>query len=316
MKITKTHTIFIDTKLDVSQNPSNFNVRLNNWFVRNNILNTNTATNNRWYMSIKTFSMVNSFSNITTGINDKIVLYTAKLATSPDLKKDLSNATTDYVESELILPEGNPNVIDIRDSLNTTLNVPNTEIICKFNNIDCKYEFSGVQTSTNRKKRFFLFEKTYDLLGFEKDELYLIDNVLHKDFKSSKPVNLLADRLIKFSLGNSSDIRLKNMNYCNHSSLYDECNMFALFPVNVQSYELIYYQRTTEDLVEIELLGNSIRNIEVLARNQDNSIIEGLSNYIMVIDLINIKEYDYQKKIYNVLFDIYMWVGTFLRRYI
>jgi len=316
MKVKKTHQIFIDTKLDVSQNPSNFNVRLNNWFVRNNILNTDTATNNKWYISVKTFSMINSFSNITKGINDKIVLYTAKLDVSPDLQQDLSNATTDYVKTEIILPEGNPNVIDIRDTLNTALNVPNTEILCKFNNIDCKYEFSAVQTSTYTNKRYILFENTYDLLGFEKDKLYLIDNAANVKFKSSKPVNLLADRLIKFSLGNNSDIRLKNMNYCNHSSLYDECNMFALFPVNVQSYELIYYQRTTEDLIEVELLGNSIRNIEVLARNQDNSIIEGLSNYIMVLDIINIKEYDYQKRIYDVLFEIYMWIGTFLRRYI
>jgi len=36
----------------------------------------------------------------------------------------------------------------------------------------------------------------------------------------------------------------------------------------------------------------------------------------MVLDIINIKEYDYQKRIYNVLFDIYMWVATFLRGYI
>ena len=64
MKIKKTHTIFIDTKLDVSQNPSNFNVRLNNWFVRDNILNSDSATKSEWFISIKTFSMFNSFSNI------------------------------------------------------------------------------------------------------------------------------------------------------------------------------------------------------------------------------------------------------------
>ncbi len=153
-------------------------------------------------------------------------------------------------------------------------------------------------------------------MGFSKDKMYFLDNQGYTEFVSEKPVNLLADRLIKFSIGNNSDIRLKNMNYCNHSSLYDECNMFFLQAVNVQSYDLIYFQRTTEDLIPVELLGNSIRNIEVLARNQDNDIIEGLSNYIMVLELINIKEYDYQKKIYNVLFDIYLWIATFLRGYI
>ena len=315
MKLKKTHTIFIDTKLDTTQEPSNFNVRLNNWFIRENILNNNGATKSEWYISIKNFAMINSFSNITKGINDKIILFNAKTSLSPDLKEDLSN-TSDYNETEIILPEGNPNVINIRDALNSVLNLTNNEILCSYNDIDSKYEFKVNPISIYRKKRYLLFQNTYDLLGFQKGKLYLIDNVLWTNFKSSKPVNLLADRLIKFSIGNNSDIRLKNMNYCNHSSLYDECNMFFLQAVNVQSYDLIYYQRTTEDLTPIELLGNSIRNIEILARNQDNDIIEGLSNYIMVLELINIKEYDYQKRIYNVLFDIYMWVATFLRGYI
>ena len=312
----KKHTIYIDTKSDNNQNPSNFNIRLNNSFVRDNILNNNGATKSEWYISIKNFAMINSFSNVTKGINDKIILFNAKAQLSPDLKEDLSNATTDYKATEIILPEGNPNVINIRDALNAILNLTNNEILCTYNDIDSKFEFKANPLSIHRRKRYLLFQNTYDLLGFQKSQLYLIDNVTFKKFKSSKPVNLLADRLIKFSLGNNSDIRLKEMNFCNHNSVYDECNMFALFPVNVQSYELIYYQRSTEDLIPIELLGNSIRNIEILARNQDNDPIEGLSNYIMVLELINIKEYDYQKKIYNVLFDIYMWIATFLRAYI
>ena len=59
--------------------------------------------------------------------------------------------------------------------------------------------------------------------------------------------------------------------------------------------------------------GTDIRNIEILARNQDNEIIEGLNNYIMVLELINIKEVDYEKRIYNVLKEIYLWIATFLR---
>ena len=39
MKLKKTHSIFIDTKIDKIQNASNFKVKLNNWFLRNNIKN-------------------------------------------------------------------------------------------------------------------------------------------------------------------------------------------------------------------------------------------------------------------------------------
>ena len=96
-------------------------------------------------------------------------------------------------------------------------------------------------------------------------------------------------------------------------SVYDECNHFFLMPVNVQSYELMYYQRTTEDLIPIELLGNTIRNIEILARNQDGAEIEGLSNYIMILELIQVKKWNYEKKIYDVLKQIYLWVASFLK---
>ena len=77
MKMKKKHTIYIDTKLDNNQNPSNFNIRLNNSFVRDNILNNNGATKSEWYISIKNFAIMNSFSNVTKGINDKIILFNA-----------------------------------------------------------------------------------------------------------------------------------------------------------------------------------------------------------------------------------------------
>lgn len=314
MKLKKTHTIFIDTKLDNNQNPSNFNVRLNNWFVRDNILNNNGATKSEWFISIKNFAIINSFSNITKNINDKIILYTSFDETTDDLLPDFSNVVGKYYKQEIIIPSGNPNVIDISDQINKTINSYNLQ--CLYRAYDSKYLFRVTPLSTDTRKRYIIFENTYDIMGFDKDKLYFLDNQGSNEFISERPVNLLADRLIKFSLGNNSDIRLKNMNYCNHSSIYDECNMFFLQAVNVQSYELIYYQRSTEDLIPIELLGNSIRNIEILARNQDNDIIEGLSNYIMVLELINIKEYDYEKRIYNVLKEIYFWIATFLRAFI
>ena len=319
MELTKKHTIFIDTKMDDKQKPSNFRVKVNNWFIRNNIKN-NDGASNEWYMSVKTFSMFNSFSNITTGLNDKVILYVGKNLNSPELTfSDLSpspgvlgpHKINDYDKYELTIPPGNPNVANIRDFLNTELAVYGIE--CIYRDYDSKYVFKNIATSTDKKRKYIIFENTFDLLGMEKDKLYLLDNAVNTKFESTKNVNLLADRLVKFSLGNNSDIRLKNTNYCNHMSVYDECNHFFLMPVNVQSYDLMYYQRTTEDLIPIELLGNTIRNIEILARNQDGGEIEGLSNYIMILELIQVKKWNYEKKIYDVLKQIYLWVASFLK---
>ena len=304
MKLTKKYTIFIDTKLDTTQNPSNFNVKLNNWFVRNNIKN-NDAADNEWFLSVKTFSMFNSFSNISTGVNDKVVLYVAKSLSVGGLN------SWDYTKYEFTIPPGNPNVINIQDFLNTELNA--FELECIYQDYDSKYLFRNKSLSTDKRKKFILFENTYDLFGMTKGKYYGLDNQTNVKFKSDKNVNLMADRLVKMSLGNNSDIRLRDMHFCNHMDAYDECNHFFLMPVNVASYELMYYQRSSEDLIPIQLLGNSIRNIEILARNQDGDVIEGLNNYLMVLELIHIKQWNYEKKIYNVLKEIYMGVASYLK---
>ena len=118
MTETKIHTIFIDTKIDKSQNPCNFKVKLNNWFLRNNIKN-NDGSKSEWFMSIKTVTMLNSFSNVSTGINDKIILYVAKDETKPELQLGINE--TDYDKHIFFLPEGNPNVFEISKKLNVFL---------------------------------------------------------------------------------------------------------------------------------------------------------------------------------------------------
>ena len=310
MTFRKKHTIYIDTKMDASQKSSNFNVKLNNWFVRNNIKN-NELGNSEWYLSVKSLAMINSFSNITTGINDTFKLWIADTDSTPDLieKQNFS----DYHEKLIKIPPGNPNVSTLQTEINKQIDSFGLE--CVYVAYNSKFQFRHKALSTDNKKKYFVFKNTYDLLGFQKDKYYKIDNASasHKSFISERNVNLLSDRLIKFSIGNNSDIRIKDMSYCNSHSLFSDCSMFHLQPVNVNNYELIYYQRTTEDLIPIELLSNSIRNIEILVRNQDNAEVEELGEYIMVVDLIQVRKIDYTKKIYDVLKQIYLWLAMFLK---
>ena len=57
------YIIFIDTLNDINSNPSNFRVKINDHMIRNNIKN-NFQGKSEWFLSIKTFCMLNSFSNI------------------------------------------------------------------------------------------------------------------------------------------------------------------------------------------------------------------------------------------------------------
>ena len=97
--------IFIDTKLDKNQDPSNFKIRLNDGFLRNKIKNSDNRTSD-WFISVKTMCMFNSFSNISLDINDEIILYLANSDTADDYEIDPNQ----YTKIVFKLPVGNPNI--------------------------------------------------------------------------------------------------------------------------------------------------------------------------------------------------------------
>lgn len=305
MKEKKIHTVYIDTKIDKSQNPNKFKVKLNNCFLRNKILNHDNSKT-EWYLSLKSLALFNSFSNITKDLDDKIILYVAKDDTKPLLVKGSNDG--DYDKYEFILPEGNPNVDDIQKKLKAYL-LPYA-LDCNYDYYDSTFVFSNIVGSTDQKKKFLEFYNTYDLLGFNESELYELNNSTNKSFKSNRNVNMMQDRLLKFSIGNNSDFCIKNMNYCNHlQGIFSQCNMFHLQPVNVNPYELIYYQRSdSNDLIPIELYKNNIDEFQIIVQNNDNQDLEGLNDYIMVLDFVQVKTYNYDYKIYKILRELYLWI--------
>ena len=316
MKDIKTHTIFIDTKIDKNQNPSKFKIKMGNWFLRNKILNTDKGKN-EWYISVKTLAMFNSFSNISKEINDSIKVYVAIDDTKPVLDSTQSNLKTDYIEHSFKIPEGNPNVTDIEARLNVFLKP--LLIDCIYDNYDSTYIFRNKTTDTSITNKYIFFENTFEVMGFDEGKYYLLNNDTIKHFRSDRNVNTMADRLIKFSIDtNISDFRIKNFNYCNHMNhtLFNDCNIFHLQPVNVNPYDLIYYEKSCENLIPIELHKNNISEFTILATNQDGDEIEGLSDYIMVLEFIQIKKYDYDYKIYKILQEMYMWIGSYLFKFI
>ena len=149
MKEKKIHTIFIDTKIDKSQNPSNFKVRLNNCFLRNNIKN-NDGGKSEWFMSIKTVTMINSFSNISSGINDEIVLYVEKNLNSDELEIGVNDDI--YDRHIYLLPSGNPNVIDIQKRLNIFLKTYDLE--CSYEQYNSSFIFQNIKSLGDKKKIF------------------------------------------------------------------------------------------------------------------------------------------------------------------
>ncbi len=73
-----------------------------------------------WYVSVKSLAMLNSFSNITRGINDSVIIYEQKTVGAPSPDTD-PNASANYTQYLITLDEGNPNVIDLQRQINNKL---------------------------------------------------------------------------------------------------------------------------------------------------------------------------------------------------
>ena len=309
----KVYTVFVDTKMS-SQNPSMFQVTLPDYFIRTGIKN-DYYQDNEWYISIKSCAMLNSFKNITKDINDSIIVY--EYNGQADI--DDSEIYTDTIEPELFtttsirLKEGNPNVTELESHFNDIMLSYN--VLAIYNSYDSTYTFTVRLAST--KKLYICFDTSHEMFGMDKNRLYPIYKK-NKTFESVRNVNLLADRLLKFHIDNNkSDFRILNSNYSNldiNSENFTNSMLFFMLPIYVNPYELIYYERKTEEKIPIQLNKNAINSFQINITNQDNTFVEGLADYLMVIEFIHIKRDKNLKKLLELVRQIYMWVGTYISR--
>ena len=77
------HNVLIDTKLKKQTNGI-YKVFLEDNYLK--IEDYDSNKNYKWYMNIDSFSILNSFSNISDNINDTIVLYKEKIGTPRRIK--------------------------------------------------------------------------------------------------------------------------------------------------------------------------------------------------------------------------------------
>jgi len=77
------HNVSIDTKLKKQTNGI-YQVFLEDNHLK--IEDYDSNKNYKWYMNIDSFSILNSFSNISDNINDTIVLYKEKIGTPRRIK--------------------------------------------------------------------------------------------------------------------------------------------------------------------------------------------------------------------------------------
>ena len=310
----KIHSVFVDTKYK-NQNPSQFQIKLPDYFIRNP---SNRNQQCEWYLSIKNFAMLNSFSNISRGINSSIVLFQERVADSvvdiPLTLADIDLALFD--EIEINIPEGNPNVAELEAKFNELLAPYNIEATYVSYNSTFRFEilFPFDEMGQLVLKKFLYFKTSYDFFGMRKDHIYPFYDITHNPTTSYTNVNLLGDYLLKFHINSKSDFKLRDINYCNMATDFKECDLFFMLNINVLPYDVIYYQRTTEDLIPIQLFKDTINEFQIDITNQDNQAIEGLADWQGSIELICIEKQEHIAKILDLLKHIYLWIGTYFSK--
>ena len=197
------YIIFIDTLNDINSNPSNFRVKINDHMIRNNIKN-NFQGKSEWFLSIKTFCMLNSFSNISKNINDEIHLYVNK--TTIPKTFDINSYALDFDLIILKIKEGNPSVGEIQTNLNF-------DSFCSVENGQSNV-LSNIPTVLGTQNRTFFLQGvgSNDVLLGE----YRVGNIVHESKNIVNAHKTLSDKnvtsirlLVK---GFENDVRWCNTN--------------------------------------------------------------------------------------------------------
>ena len=90
--------------------------------------------------------------------------------------------------------------------------------------------------------------------------------------------------------------------------------MFFLLPITVDPYQILHYDRVYDNQVEIELYKNSIKQFQIDITNQDEQQIEGLDDWLMVLEFVHIQRENIMKQMLDILKQIYLWVGTYFSK--
>lgn len=324
------YNVLIDTKHKMNKTGI-YQVFLDDYHLK--IDNYNSNKKYKWYMNINSFSILNSFNNISNNINDTIEIYiengtsfainyNKNLDTFIDLNDEARGKYSQYFNKFIFkFKEGNPSFKDIVKQFNDFFKTYNIKI--EFEEYSCKFIIISKYNSTH--KMFINFKNVDNLIGFDNDVFYYMNEnestpgvFEYRTIIANNPCNLNGDYVINLSICQGSDFQTKKI-YSN----YDNGNQFLLsdiaktFIINVPLYNIFQFERIINEPVEIELTKNYIQKFDICLKNQDGEIIEGLNFYTLRLSFYyeEIEKLNYNMLIYEKLNLIYLWIANFLSKY-
>ena len=213
------------------------------------------------------------------------------------------------------LTEGNPDVYDVKNDLNTLLSGHLTVMYDKSQNVYIYKRSSDNPITTNRTKLYLNIINAEDFLGFPKNkrntliELPFLTNVF-----SQQPINVVGDEAITITVTGDADLEGNTVDNFG-SNNYMASDIIFCKSIDVSPYSLLQYNNEDAgDSFQYKLKQiREIKNFNLIVKNQDNEVIPKMTDYLLTLQFVKHKNIDKTpfllEKILDYLKQIFMMIG-------
>jgi hypothetical protein len=257
--------------------------------------------NQYWTLNVNFFSCFNNWYNCMTDFNDEFQL----------IYHNNSGIQTEVFNFQLT--EGNPDVYDVKNNLNSLLSGHITVIYDKPRNVYV-YKRTSVIT-TNRTKLYLNIINAEDFLGFPKSKRNtLIELPLSTNVYSEQPVNVVGDEAITITVSGDADLEGNTIDNFGTNNFMASDIIFCK-AIDVPPYSLLQYNNEDGgDSFQYKLKQmREIRNFNLIIKNQDNEIIPKMTDYILTLQFVKHKSIDKNTSLLEQILDylkqIFMMYG-------
>ena len=290
--------VYINSKnRATNENVSNFNVTIPDDLLRL------YDKNEYWTLNVNFFSCFNNWYNCMKDFNDEFEL----------IYHNSSGIQTSVFNFQLT--EGNPDVYDVKNDLNTLLSGHLTVMYDKSRNVYIYKRSSDNPITTNRTKLYLNIINAEDFLGFPKNkrntliELPFLTNVF-----SQQPINVVGDEAITITVTGDADLEGNTVDNFG-SNNYMASDIIFCKSIDVSPYSLLQYNNEDAgDSFQYKL--KQIREIKIfnlIVKNQDNEVIPKMTDYLLTLQFVKHKNIDKTpfllEKILDYLKQIFMMIG-------
>lgn len=208
------------------------------------------------------------------------------------------------------LPIGNPNVLDIRDNLNTQLSSINLNIT--YDKITNKFIFYNISLSTIT----IIPLGSGQFLGLNDNTTYTISS--NNSLSSINPISVVSVNSINVSL--TGDVVLYNNNIDNIRNGNIQLNNIIFQKlVDSKKNEILKYENNGDDTFKYRLSNNdSINYLTLNMLDQDLNYISNMSDYYITIQFERFKngsDLDVLMKIKEYIYDILQLLFSIAQHY-